>query len=93
MRTGRPKVALMLTDEERQRLESLAHRPRSAPAIARRARIILGVRRGHGQQGRRATLCMSRPARSANGAGALSNTDWIFRLRGGGHFVLDDREK
>jgi transposase len=41
MRTGRPKVALMLTDEERQRLESLAHRSRSAPHLARRARIIL----------------------------------------------------
>ena len=41
MRTGRPKVALILTDEERQRLESLAHRSRSAPHVARRARIIL----------------------------------------------------
>ena len=41
MRTGRPKVALILTDDERQRLESLAHRSRSAPQVARRARIIL----------------------------------------------------
>ena len=41
MRTGRPKVALILTDDERQRLESLAHRSRSVPALARRARIIL----------------------------------------------------
>jgi len=41
MRTGRPKVALILTDDERQRLESLSHRSRSAPHLARRARIIL----------------------------------------------------
>src|SRR6266542_6992698 len=41
MRRGRPKVALILTDEERRRLESLAHRSRSAPHVARRARIIL----------------------------------------------------
>src|SRR3989304_1156359 len=41
MRTGRPKVALILTDEERHRLASLAHRPRSAPHGARGARIIL----------------------------------------------------
>jgi len=41
MRTGRPKVALILTDDERRRLDSLAHRSRSAPHIALRARIIL----------------------------------------------------
>jgi len=41
MRTGRPKVALILTGDERRRLESLAHRSRSSAAIARRARIIL----------------------------------------------------
>jgi transposase len=46
MRTGRPKVALILTDEERRRLESLAHRSRSAPALARRARIILACAEG-----------------------------------------------
>src|SRR6058998_1868320 len=46
MRTGRRKVALMLTDEERQRLESLAHRSRSAPHVARRARIILACAEG-----------------------------------------------
>src|SRR5260370_41672343 len=41
MRTGRPKVMLMLTTEERQRLQSLAHGSRSAPFLARRARIVL----------------------------------------------------
>src|SRR5215813_11783330 len=46
MRTGRPKVALMLTADERQRLESLAHRSRTAPHVARRARIILACADG-----------------------------------------------
>jgi transposase len=46
MRTGRPKVALILTDDERHRLESLAHRSRSAPHVARRARIILACAEG-----------------------------------------------
>ncbi len=46
MRTGRPKVALILTDDERRRTDSLAHRSRSAPALARRARIILACADG-----------------------------------------------
>jgi transposase len=50
MRTGRPKVALILTDEERHRLESLAHRSRSAPHVARRARIILACADGTNSQ-------------------------------------------
>jgi hypothetical protein len=39
MRTGRPKQPLTLTEEERERLESLAHRARSQPLLARRARV------------------------------------------------------
>lgn len=46
MRTGRPKAALILTDQERQRLQSLAHRSRSAPFLARRARIVLTCAEG-----------------------------------------------
>src|SRR5262245_52448558 len=41
MRTGRPKQPLTVTEEERTRLESLAHRSRSQPLLARRARVIL----------------------------------------------------
>ena len=37
MRTGRPKQPLTITEEERERLESLAHRARSQPLLARRA--------------------------------------------------------
>src|SRR5438874_4209802 len=46
MRTGRPTPALILTDGERRRLESLSHRSRSAPHLARRARIILSCAQG-----------------------------------------------
>ena len=46
MRTGRPKAPLILTEDERQRLDSLAHRSRSAPHVARRARIILACAEG-----------------------------------------------
>ena len=41
MRTGRPKQPLILTAEERERLQSLAHRARSQAALARRARVVL----------------------------------------------------
>src|SRR5215470_913513 len=46
MALGRPKVALILTDDERGRLDSLAHRSRTAPHLARRARIILACADG-----------------------------------------------
>jgi len=46
MRTGRPKKPLLLTDEERARLESMAHRARSQPLLARRARVVLACGEG-----------------------------------------------
>ena len=46
MRTGRPKAPLSLTPEEQRELESLAHRSRSVPALARRARIVLACAAG-----------------------------------------------
>jgi transposase len=46
MRTGRPKQPLIVTNEERQRLESLAHRVRSQALLARRARVVLGCAEG-----------------------------------------------
>jgi transposase len=47
MAIGRPKAVLVLTMEERRELESLAHRSRSAPALARRARLVLACAEGH----------------------------------------------
>ena len=46
MRTGRPKRPLNLTDEERDRLQSLAHRARSQSLLARRARVVLACAEG-----------------------------------------------
>ena len=50
MRTGRPKQPLTLTKEERERLESLAHRARSQPLLARRARVVLACAEGYDNQ-------------------------------------------
>ena len=46
MRTGRPKPPLSLTEEEHSRLQSLAHRARSQPLLARRARVVLACAEG-----------------------------------------------
>jgi transposase len=46
MRTGRPKAELKLTAVERRELEALAKRTRSAPAVAQRAKMILGCAKG-----------------------------------------------
>ena len=46
MRTGRRKASLKLNSDEERELTSLAHRSRSAPALARRARIVLACAEG-----------------------------------------------
>src|SRR6201995_1198441 len=46
MRTGRPKQPLTVTEEERERLQSLAHRSRSQALLARRARVVLACAEG-----------------------------------------------
>ena len=46
MRTGRPRKPLILSSEERERLQSLAHRARSQPLLARRARVVLACAEG-----------------------------------------------
>src|SRR5579862_6854409 len=46
MRTGRPKQPVTLTEEERGRLQSLAHRARSQSLLARRARVLLACAAG-----------------------------------------------
>ena len=43
---ARPKPELVVTDMERQALESMAHRARTAPLLARRARIVLACATG-----------------------------------------------
>src|SRR5881296_8581 len=46
MRTGRPKQPPTITEQERERLESLAHRARSQALLARRARVVLACAEG-----------------------------------------------
>src|ERR1700681_3937785 len=50
MRTGRPKQALTLTEEERERIESLYHRVCSQPLVERRARVVLACAQGLSNQ-------------------------------------------
>jgi hypothetical protein len=43
---ARSKAALVVTEMDRQVLESMAHRARTAPQLARRARIVLACATG-----------------------------------------------
>ena len=43
---GRPKASLTLSDDERQKLETWANRPKSAQRLATRARIVLACAEG-----------------------------------------------
>jgi transposase len=45
-RTGRPKAELVLAEDEREQLERWARRPKSAQALAQRARIVLACAEG-----------------------------------------------
>jgi hypothetical protein len=45
-RTGRPTADLVLSDEERETLQRWVRRPRSAQAVALRARIVLACAEG-----------------------------------------------
>src|SRR6266545_3748862 len=47
---GRPKVELVLTDEERETLQRWARRPKSAQALALRCRIVLACSEGKTNQ-------------------------------------------
>ena len=46
MRTGRPLPPLSVSEDQRSTLESWARRPKTAPALALRARIILACAEG-----------------------------------------------
>ena len=46
MRTGRPKKPLEISDDVREKLGLIARRPKSAQAVALRARIVLSCEQG-----------------------------------------------
>ena len=60
-RTGRPKAELSLSVDERAELERLARRPKSAQALASRARIVLACAEGGSNQQVAADLGVSVP--------------------------------
>src|SRR5436853_21592 len=60
MRTGRPKAPLMLTDDERETLEQWVRRPKTAQALAQRARIVLLCAAGGTNGDVAATLAVTR---------------------------------
>jgi len=60
-RTGRPLKELELTDEEREKLELIARRPKTSQRMALRARIILLSASGN----------PTRPCASSSGAACL----------------------
>jgi transposase len=50
MRRGRPKSELILVEEERERLQQWARRPKSSQALAQRSRIVLECASGKNNQ-------------------------------------------
>ena len=76
MRLGRPTVAVILTEDERVQLESWAHRSRSAPQLARRARLVLACERWTPKFGQLAKVG-SRPRRRSL---ACHGRDGVIRL-------------
>jgi transposase len=46
MRTGRPKVEVILSEDEREQLERWSRRPKTAQALAQRSRIVLACAEG-----------------------------------------------
>ena len=58
---ARPKAVLVVTAEQRQTLDSMAHRARTAPLLARRARIVLACATGLRQHSVAKKLRMSQP--------------------------------
>ncbi|MFQ5527658.1 MAG: IS630 family transposase [Thermoanaerobaculia bacterium] len=46
MRTGRPRAELVVSEQEKRELNSLARRSRTVPQLARRARIVLACAEG-----------------------------------------------
>lgn len=61
MRTGRPMPDVMLTMTERDTLQQWTRRPRTAQALAQRARIVLACADGHSNTAVAARLHVAKP--------------------------------
>src|ERR1700682_3263176 len=62
MRTGRPRAPVSLASDERETLERWARRPKSAQALAQRARVVLACAQDKNNTAVSAELEVSRPA-------------------------------
>jgi len=83
MRTGRPKKPLKITDEDRDKLTTMARRPKSAQAMAIRARIVLSCGEG---------MSNSEVARKLHVTGATAGK-WRERFRKDGMDGLLDEPR
>src|SRR3982750_1463354 len=88
MAIGRPTKPLNVTPQEKEKLSMLARRPKSAQAIAMRARIVLGCNDGlnNGEVAKRlritgATVCKWRE-RFRVGAWRVYSTNLAWAHRG-----------
>jgi transposase len=71
MRTGRPRKPLEIADKDRDKLQTIARRPKSGQAMAMRARIVLWCEEG---------MCNSEVARKLHITGATVGK-WRERFR------------
>jgi hypothetical protein len=72
MRTGRPKKPLEVTDEDCEKLRMMALRPKSAQAMAMRARIVLSCEQG---------MSNSEVARKLHVTGATVGKEAVHKLQ------------
>jgi hypothetical protein len=75
MAIGRPTKPLNVTPEEKEKLSMLARRPKSAQAMAMRARIVLGCSEGlsNGEVAKRLRIT---GATVVNGGSGFARTGW-----------------
>ena len=71
MAIGRPTKPLNVTPEEKEKLTMLARRPKSAQAIAMRARIVLACAEGLSNGAPPLRSCTSPALRFVNGGNAF----------------------
>ena len=79
MAIGRPTKPLNVTPQEKEKLLMLARRPKSAQAMAMRARIVLGCNDGlsNGEVAKRLRIT---ELRSANGGSDFGSSAWRVYL-------------
>ena len=75
MKSGRPKVELVLSREEREVLEGLTRRRKTAAGLARRAAIVLACAQGVSNQVVAGRLQVA-PSPLGNGVGDLYWIGW-----------------